>query len=130
MLLFGIGLITLGSIASDLKSKFELGEKAIGQIFSVLASGILAGSLCFGPICDRSGYKNILIIACIGMTAGFEGIAFLSSIDLLKICIFTFGFSSGIINGATNAVVSDISKESKGANLSLLGVFFCIGALG
>ena len=33
------------------------------------------------------------------------------------------------INGATNAVVSDIST-SKGANLSLLGVFFGIGALG
>ena len=36
----------------------------------------------------------------------------------------------GIINGATNAVVSDISEENKGANLSLLGVFFGIGALG
>jgi hypothetical protein len=34
------------------------------------------------------------------------------------------GFGGGIINGSTNAVVADISSEDKGANLSLLGVFF------
>jgi MFS family permease len=64
------------------------------------------------------------------MFAGFEGIANSHSLDLLKVCIYIFGVSGGIINGATNAVVSDISAEHKGANLSLLGVFFGLGALG
>lgn len=129
MLLFGIGLITLGSIATDLKIKFELDEVAAGTLFSILPFGILTGSLLFGPICDRYGYKLLLIISCLGMCAGFEGIAFVSSFPLLKACVFVFGVCAGVINGATNAVVSDISI-SKGANLSLLGVFFGIGALG
>jgi FHS family glucose/mannose:H+ symporter-like MFS transporter len=129
MLLFGIGLITLGSMATDLKAKFQLDEVAAGTLFSILPFGILTGSLIFGPICDRYGYKFLLIISCLGMCAGFEGIAFVSSFGLLKICVFIFGLCAGIINGATNAVVSDIST-SKGANLSLLGVFFGIGALG
>jgi sugar phosphate permease len=38
--------------------------------------------------------------------------------------------SGGIINGATNALVSDISVKDKAADISLLGVFFGIGALG
>ena len=42
----------------------------------------------------------------------------------------SFGVSGGIINGGTNAVVSDISEGHKGADLSLLGVFFGLGALG
>lgn len=130
MLLFGIGLITLGSIVSDLKIKFQLDEVAAGTLFSILPIGILAGSLLFGPVCDRYGYKSLLIISCFVMAAGFEGIAYASSAVLLKICIFIFGCSAGIINGATNAVVSDISSEAKGANLSLLGVFFGLGALG
>ena len=130
ILLFGIGLITLGSIVSDLKIKFQLNEVSAGTLFSILPIGILAGSLLFGPVCDRYGYKSMLIIACIGMCAGFEGIAWLSSVNLLKVCIFIFGFSAGIINGATNALVSDISSEKKEANLSLLGVFFGLGALG
>jgi len=129
MLLFGSGLITLGSMATDLKIKFELDEVAAGTLFSILPFGILTGSLLFGPICDRYGYKFLLIISCLGMCAGFEGIAFVSSFAFLKVCVFIFGVCAGIINGATNAVVSDISS-SKGANLSLLGVFFGIGALG
>ncbi|HEV8284333.1 MAG TPA: MFS transporter [Chitinophagaceae bacterium] len=130
MLLFGIGLITLGSIVPDLKSKFNLDDVSAGTLFSILPIGILIGSLFFGPVCDRYGYKLILIIACIGMFAGFEGIAKVSSVGLLKLFILIFGISAGIINGATNAVVSDVSKGSEGANLSLLGVFFGIGALG
>ena len=130
ILLFGIGLITLGSIATDLKTKFNLDDVSAGTLFSILPIGILTGSLFFGPVCDHYGYKIILIIACIGMFAGFEGIANISSLNILKLCIFIFGISGGIINGATNAVVSDVSKGSKGANLSLLGVFFGIGALG
>src|SRR5438270_6067296 len=130
MLLFGIGLITLGSIAPDLKIKFHLDNLSAGTLFSILPIGILAGSLLFGPVCDRFGYKLMLILACLAMFIGFEGIANLTSLDLLKVSIFIFGFGAGIINGGTNAVVSDISKGTEGANLSLLGVFFGIGALG
>ena len=71
ILLFGIGLITLGSIATDLKTKFNLDDVSAGTLFSILPIGILTGSLIFGPVCDRYGYKIILIIACIGMFAGF-----------------------------------------------------------
>lgn len=130
MLLFGIGLITLGSVAADLKTRFHLDALAAGTLFSILPIGILVGSLFFGRLCDRYGYKGLLIVSCIGMCAGFEGIAFAASLTILHISIFVFGLCGGAINGATNALVSDISTESKGANLSLLGVFFGIGALG
>jgi fucose permease len=61
---------------------------------------------------------------------GIEGIAFADNLSLLKLCIFLFGLGGGAINGATNAVVSDISETEKGANLSLLGIFFGLGSLG
>ena len=64
------------------------------------------------------------------MGAGFEGIAYSPSLFSLKIAVFVFGFGGGVLNGATNAMVADISAGTKGANLSLLGVFFGIGALG
>lgn len=129
MLLFGIGLITLGSVATLLAEKFQLDQIASGTLFFILPLGILAGSLVFGPLCDRYGYKPILIVSCLCMFAGFQGIAFSTSIPLLKICIFLFGLSGGAINGATNAVVADISSVNKGANLSLLGVFFALGSI-
>jgi len=130
ILLFGIGLITLGSVVADLKIKFNLDDISSGTLFSILPLGILIGSLVFGPICDKYGYKLLLSLSCILMFIGFEGIAFAPDLSLLRICVFFFGLGAGSINGATNALVSDISETDKGANLSVLGVFFGIGALG
>ncbi len=130
MLLFGITLITVGAVLPDLKLKFSLDEVEAGVLFAILPFGILAGSLIFGYFCDKYGYKGILIFSCLLVVLGLAGIAVLSSIDYLKVCVFLFGLGGGCINGATNALVSDISDQSKGANLSILGVFFAIGALG
>ena len=130
MLLFGIALISLGSIAPDLKEKLSLDDFAAGTLFSILPFGILTGSLLFGPVADKYGYKILVFISCILLSAGFEGIAFTESSGLLKAAIFLIGLAGGSINGATNALVSDISGYDKTANISLLGVFFGIGALG
>jgi len=130
LLLFGIALTTLGSIVPDLREKFQLDDIAAGTLFSILPFGILAGSLAFGPVADKYGFRILMAVSCIFMAAGFEGIAFASSAGLLKVCIFIIGFGGGAINGAGSALVSDISDNDKTANISLLGVFFGIGALG
>ena len=130
ILIFGISLVTLGSVAPSLQQQFELDKISSGTLFSILPVGILAGSLVFGPFADRFGYKSILILSGLIIFAGFQGIAFSGSLNILKVCVFLFGVSSGSLNGAANALVSDISESNKSANLSLLGVFFAIGALG
>lgn len=130
MLLFGISLITLGSVSSNLQDKFQLDAIDSGTLFSILPIGIIVGSLLFGPVSDRYGYKFFFVVSCVCLLIGFQGIAWSGSLGLLRFCIFLFGFGGGAINGATNAVVADISTNNKGANLSLLGVFFGIGALG
>lgn len=129
MLLFGISLITLGSLAQPLQSRFGLDGVGSGIIFSLLPVGILGGSLLFGPVCDRYGYKLLLITGGMGMFLGFQALAHCSSLSLLKAGVFIFGLGGGIINGATNALVADISIN-KGPDLSLLGVFFGLGAIG
>src|SRR5512140_2983663 len=127
MLLFGICLITLGSVAPGLKEKLSLSDIASGTLFSILPLGILAGSLIFGPVVDRFGYKILLSVSCILLAVGFEGVAWSQNANLLRVFILLVGISGGTVNGATNAMVADISDFDKGANLSLLGVFFGIG---
>jgi fucose permease len=130
MLLFGICIITLGSVVADLRLKLDLDEISAGTLFTILPIGIIAGSLLFGPIADRNGYKILLAVSAIIMAAGFFGIAYTASEFFLKFFILLIGLGGGAINGATNALVSDISETGKGANISLLGVFYGVGALG
>ncbi|HMG89289.1 MAG TPA: MFS transporter [Chryseolinea sp.] len=130
ILIFGISLVTLGSVAPSLQQEFALDKIASGALFSILPVGILIGSILFGPFADRFGYKIILILSGLIIFAGFQGIAYSGSLNILRMCVFLFGISGGALNGAANALVSDISDRNKSANLSLLGVFFAIGALG
>ncbi len=130
LFLFGMTLITLGSILPSLTTKFESEGLNAGILVAVLPIGIMLGSLVFGPIVDRYGYKMLLIISVLISAISLEGLAFTNTLTLLYICIFLIGLGGGIINGGTSALVADISSDHKGASLSLLGVFFGIGALG
>jgi MFS family permease len=130
MLLFGMVMLSLGTINTFLTNKLVLDELTIGSLAALLPLGILAGSLIFGPVVDRYGYKYLLIICSILIIIGIETIAFTEIFAIIQTAFFLIGFGGGAINGATNALVSDISTESKGAKLSLLGVFFGVGAMG
>ena len=130
MLIFGMTIVTLGSLANELKTKFELSNYDSGTLFSILPIGLIVGSLICGPVADRYGYKYLMVAAALGIFIGFEGIAFSQSIGMLRLFIFLFGVSGGVINGATNSIIVDVSDEHKGPNLSILGIFFGLGALG
>ena len=130
MLLFGIVMISLGTINTFLTAKLGLDELTVGSLAALLPFGILAGSLIFGPIVDRYGYKIVLIVCALLILIAIEGIAFANAFFFIQLSFFLIGFGGGAINGSTNALVADISTENKGAKLSLLGVFYGIGALG
>ncbi|HEY2759763.1 MAG TPA: MFS transporter [Pirellulales bacterium] len=129
MLLFGIVFLSLGSVNNMLTERFGLDDRAIGTLTALLPLGILLGSLVFGPIVDRFGYRWILVGAALVVGSALEGMAFAETRSLVQLCVFAIGFGGGILNGATNALAADVSEGERGAKLSLLGVFFGIGAL-
>jgi MFS family permease len=90
----------------------------------------MIGSLVFGPVVDIYGYKTLMILTTLLMIASFQAMAFSPSVYLLQLSVLVLGIGGGVMNGATNALVADISTENKSASLSLLGVFFGVGALG
>lgn len=131
MCFFGISMITLGSVLPSLTTKLGLDNLQATALVTFLPLGLLGGSLLFGPIVDRFGHKALLLLSCLVVLLGLEGIAFFTSIPLLQLSIIGIGLGGGILNGETNALVADISDEAeKGSRLSLLGAFYGIGALG
>lgn len=133
MLLFGMVIVSLGSVLPILISDFDLNEAKAGLLASVLPMGILLGSLFFGPIVDRYSYRYLLVICTLIVLVGIECLAFADSYELLVLAFFLIGTGGGALNGGANALVADISlgnANKRGANLSFLGVFFGVGALG
>jgi MFS family permease len=130
MLLFGMAMLSLGSANTFLTEEHHLSKLTIASLAALLPFGILVGSLFFGPIADRYGYKIILIFCALFIALGFFMISVATKLFWLQASFFLIGCGGGAINGGTNALVADISDEEKSANLSLLGVFYGIGALG
>jgi MFS family permease len=71
----------------------------------------------------------MLVGASLLVGVSLEGLAFAGDKGLVQLFVFAIGFGGGILNGATNALAADVSEGERGAKLSLLGVFFGIGAL-
>ena len=128
MFIFGIVMSILGAVLPSVIEQFGLDAARAGSLFPLMSIGMLLGSLLFGPIVDRYGYKGLLIV-CAGMVlAGLQLIGAAVSLGALRAAMFLIGLGGGVINGASNALVADIYEEERGARLSLLGVFFGIAA--
>ena len=127
--LFGISMVMIGSVLPILKTRFGITDLEAGSLFSILPVGLLVGSVTFGPIVDKYGYRWVLALAALFLSLGFLGIAHAENIRLLRLCIFFFGVGGGVINGGTSALVSDLSEgKGKITNLNWLGFFYGVGA--
>ncbi|MDR2585782.1 MAG: MFS transporter [Prevotellaceae bacterium] len=120
---FGVTMLALGPILG------QLGEGA-NALPATLSIGIIIGTVLFGPIVDKFGYKWLLIAGAILALLGIQGLANLSDKMLLHSSILMLGIGGGILNGETNAMVAQIFDDTtRGSRLSMLGAFYCIGAL-
>jgi len=130
LLVFGMVAVTLGSVLPEIVEKFQANELEAGFLTSLLYIGILIGSLFFGPFADRYGYKGLMCICCLLVLIGLEGIAFGESWRMIQLSVLAIGSGGGALNGATSALVADITEEKeRGAKLSLLGIFYGVGAI-
>ena len=131
MAFFGIAFIVMGTVLPTLTEKFALYSVQASSLVTFLPIGVLLGSLFFGPVVDRFGYKMLLVVSTILALLGLEGLSFFDDLRILSFCIFLIGLGGGMLNGATNALASDISEDhERSSKLSILGVFYGVGALG
>ena len=127
MAFFGVTMLSLAPILGKLNA--VVGEGAL-SLPSTMSIGIILGTVLFGPVVDKFGYKGLLIASSILALAGIQGLARFTQLPLLHGAMFCLGLGGGILNGLTNAVVSDIYDDDKrGGRLGVLGAFYCIGAL-
>ena len=130
MTFFGLAFVVMGAVLPALITRFSLDNAVASTIAGLLPVGILVGSLLFGPIVDRYGYKLLIVCSSIVTAAGLEILAFSSEVSFIRLSIFLIGLGGGSLNGLTNALISDASNDhSRASNLSILGIFYALGAI-
>ena len=126
MFLFGVSIISLGAMLPTLVADFNLSNIAAGTLASILALGLMVGSIFFGPIVDQRGYRLLLLLTTLCIAAGLEGIVISHRLWMLQISFFLIGTGGGAINGVSNALVSEISNDRNdqgSSNLTIHGAF-------
>jgi len=120
---FGVTMLALGPVLS------HLGEGA-NALPATLSAGIIIGTVVFGPVMDKFGYKGLLISGSVLALLGIQGLANLTGMPFLHLSMLMLGIGGGILNGETNALVAEIyDNNTRGGRLGVLGAFYCIGAL-
>lgn len=130
IIFFGVAFLALGAIMPVITQEYGLDDKMSALLAAILPAGTLIGSLVFGPVIDRYGYKSLMITSNLIGAAGLFMIATSASFPVLIIGIAGLGISGGLINGFTNALASDVSTDSnRDRNMLFLGLFYCLGAI-
>lgn len=128
--LFGMMAVSVGSVLPEIITKFGVGKLEAGVIASLLPTGILVGSLIFGPIADSYGFKGLFIVCCGIVLLGLQGIAFGTAWWMIQVSVFAIGLGGGVLNGGTSGIIADISNDAeRGSKLSILGIFYGVGAI-
>lgn len=134
MAVFGLVLLLMGSLLPSLRVSLH----QAGNLGSLPLLGILIATLVVGPWLDTAGAKPILAVALLLVAGPLALMPSLATYAGLAIAAFVYGFGGGLLNTATNALVSDLSAlqpsaragEQRGIALNLLGFFFSVGAIG
>ena len=126
---FGVVMSSLGSILPALFDGIGFEKADAGRLFLTMNFFMLLGSLVFGPVCDRFGFRRLLMFSSLLIGGAFGALAAAGRYGHILAALAALGFGGGTMNGGTNALINDISPERRRSSLNLLGIFFGIGAL-
>jgi len=115
----------MGSILPSLK----VSNASAGSLGSFPLIGILAATILVGPVLDKVGAKLALAAGLALIVAALVVMPSLTGFMGLALAALAYGLGGGILNTATNVVISDLSASGRGVALNLLGFSFSLGAV-
>ena len=125
MFIFGVVLLLMGALLPQL----HVSGNQAGSLGSLPLAGILAATIVVGPVLDKGGAKLVLGAALTMIAVALVAMAAFSSYAVVALAALIYGFGGGILNTATNALVSVVSPSGRGAALNLLGCSFSLGGI-
>jgi fucose permease len=129
-LLIGTILTILGPLLPEITAYFEVGYATIGGALLVSSAAYMPSVLWAGFGCARWGTRSVSTVGLLLMALGY---AVAASASCWWVFVVGLGLGGGVgfafAEAGVNALVMEVSDESKGAALNMLHVFAAIGAV-
>jgi MFS transporter, FHS family, glucose/mannose:H+ symporter len=125
MFVFGVVLLLMGSLLPSL----QVSSARAGSLGSFPLIGIFTATILIGPVLDKAGAKTVLALSLVLITAALVVMPALASFPALAVAALVYGLGGGVLNTATNALISSLNASGRGAALNLLGFSFSLGAV-
>lgn len=127
-LMLGMFTAAIGPILPEFSENSQSSLTAVGGIITAIFLGALVAQVVGGPIIDRLGYKKILFIALLVMSAGIFGMVVSRSLWIVLGMTFIAGLGHGSIDICVNVLISQVFNKRNVSALNLLNFFFGLGA--
>ncbi|WP_274648480.1 MFS transporter [Paenibacillus humicola] len=128
-LVIGLGHVAVGSVMEQLVLKYRLDYAGGGQLITNQFLGFLAGVLLAPWLARKLGRRNAVRLSLISFAAAEIGYAFEPAWGLMLMLALLAGFGFGMGEACIGALIIELIEERKATAMSLLEVFFGVGAL-
>jgi len=119
----GFDTQAIGYVAPDLARDWHLSKGALGPVFSAGLFGLMIGALVFGPVADRLGRKNVIVLSTVAFGLGSLATAFAPDVYWLMALRFITGLGLGGAMPNTIALTSEFSPHRRRATMVM--IMFC-----
>jgi benzoate transport len=125
----GYDVLAISFSSNQVTEEFGLSGTALGLVMSAALFGMAAGALILGPVADRIGRRNMIVLAIIVNAIGLFMSATASSANQLGLWRIVTGLGIGGILVATNVISAEYSsRKRRGLVISIYAAGYGIGA--
>ncbi len=110
------GALIFPFLALFISAKFGVGMWEIGQLFAIVATATMAGSMMGGALTDKLGRKNVMIFGLIISAFSMLGLGLVSDLSAVYIIGLIVGLFASVGGPAREAMIADLLPEHKRAD--------------
>ena len=129
-LLIGWSGLLVPSLSREIEVDFGQTDVGLGIFYFVAAAAYAAGSVLGGMATERVGRRPVLVLAATLHAAGLVGLGLAPGWAAILAAGVVRSLGAGGIDGGVNGLIVDLFGNSRGRALSLVHLFYALGAVG
>ncbi|HOD15392.1 MAG TPA: MFS transporter [Spirochaetota bacterium] len=129
LLSYGLCISLAGPALGEIQRHFGVTGASAGLLFTAQSVGFLSTVLFGGYLADRAGLRPVILAGQALLAAGLALFAAAGSFTAAVAAYAVTGAAGGLIEIASNTLVSDLHPGTRVSSLNVLHIFFGLGGL-